>query len=79
MKPGMQKTSFDSNPLLEKSRIFVSLLLKAYQEEAGQSGSVLVKQLIQRFAITAIGESFLAIEFQVSLLEYQLHEESLAG
>lgn len=78
MKPGMQKTSFDSKPLLEKSRVFVSLLLKD-QEEAGPSGSVLVNPLIQRFAIAAMGESFLDIDFQVSLPEHELHEERLAN
>ncbi|MCJ1467858.1 hypothetical protein MMC07_006483 [Pseudocyphellaria aurata] len=63
MKPGMQKTNFDSRPLLEKSRVFVGLLLKE-QDEAGQTGSVLVNPLIQRFAIAAMGESFLDIDFQ---------------
>lgn len=70
MKPGMQKTSFDSKPLLKKSRVFVSLLLKE-QEEAGRSGNVLVNPLIQRFAIAAMGESFLDIDFQVSLPRYR--------
>lgn len=65
MKPGLQKTSYDSRPLLDKSRKFVSLLLKT-QEEIGQSNGVLVNPIIQRFAIAAMGESFLDIDFQVS-------------
>lgn len=67
MKPGMQKTSFDSRPLLDKSRIFVTMLLKD-QEKSSQSGSgsVTVNGLIQRFAIAAMGESFLDIDFKVS-------------
>jgi len=66
MKPGLQKTSYDSKPLLDKSRKFVSLLLKT-QEEIGQSNGLLVNPIIQRFAIAAMGESFLDIDFQVSL------------
>ena len=61
MKPGMQRTSFDSRPMLEKSRTFVDLLLK----EQEQNGQVLVNPLIQRFAIAIMGESFLEIDFQV--------------
>lgn len=78
MKSASKKPFFlDSKPLLKKSRVFVSLLLK-YQEKAGPCGSVLVNSLIQRFAIAAMGESFLDIDFQVSLPEHELHEENLA-
>ncbi|KAI9776222.1 MAG: hypothetical protein M1839_000543 [Geoglossum umbratile] len=62
MKPGLQKTSFDSKPLLEKSRRFVDVLFKAQLEERVGKG-VLVNPLIQRFAIAAMGESFLDIDF----------------
>jgi xanthocillin biosynthesis cytochrome P450 monooxygenase len=65
MKPGLQKTSFDSKPLLEKSRKFVDVLLNAQSEETVGKG-VLVNPLIQRFAIAAMGESFLDIDFGVS-------------
>lgn len=61
MKPGMQRTSFDSRPMLEKSRTFVDLILK----EQERNGQVLVNPLIQRFAIAIMGESFLEIDFQV--------------
>ena len=63
MKPGMQKTHFDSRPLLEKSRRFVDLMIGA-QESAGVSG-VLVNPIIQRCAIAAMGEAFLDIDFGV--------------
>lgn len=77
MKPGMQKTNFDSKPLLEKSRVFVGMLLKE-QEKATHNSSVSVNPLIQRFAIAAMGESFFDIDFQASLQEHELHERILA-
>jgi|SRR5579862_1775817 len=73
MKPGLQKTSFDSKPLLEKSRKFVDLLFKAQSEEGAGKG-VLVNPLIQRFSIAAMGESFLDIDFGVSYPHYICNE-----
>ena len=64
MKPGLQKTTFDSKPLLEKSRQFVSLLYRT-QQEVGHGNGVMVNPLIQRFTIAAMGESFFDIDFQV--------------
>lgn len=64
MKPGMQKTNFDSKPIFDKSRRFVDLLLRTQNED--QTKAVLVNPLIQRFAIAAMGESFLDIDFGVS-------------
>lgn len=64
MKPGLQKTNFDSKPILEKSRRFVDLLLKE-QSVVGNNVGVLVNPIIQRFAIAAMGESFLDIDFGV--------------
>ncbi|KAH8728388.1 cytochrome P450 [Phaeosphaeriaceae sp. PMI808] len=61
MQPGMQKTNFDSKPILDKSRRFVDLLLRTQNED--QNKPVLVNPLIQRFAIAAMGESFLDIDF----------------
>lgn len=61
MKPGMQKTNFDSKPILDKSRRFVDLLLRTQEEN--KEKAVLVNPLIQRFAIAAMGESFLDIDF----------------
>ncbi|MCJ1405449.1 hypothetical protein MMC11_008677 [Xylographa trunciseda] len=63
MKPGLQKTQFDSKPILAQSRKFVDVLLKA-QEDVGRNGGVLVNPIIQRFAISAMGESFLDIDFK---------------
>jgi unspecific monooxygenase len=66
MKPGMQKTNFDSKPILDKSRRFVDLLLRT--QDGDRKKAVLVNPLIQRFAIAAMGESFLDIDFGVSLI-----------
>ena len=65
MKPGMQKRSFDTRPLLRKSRKFVDLLLQEQVIQGNQRG-VLVNPLIQRYAIAVMGESFLDIDFEVS-------------
>jgi unspecific monooxygenase len=67
MKPGMQKTNFDSKPILDKSRRFVDLLLRT--QDGNRKQGVLVNPLIQRFAIAAMGESFLDIDFGVSPIE----------
>ena len=64
MKPGLQKTNFDSRPILDKSRKFVDLLLKM-QSDIGKNSGVLVNPIVQRFAIAAMGESFLDIDFEV--------------
>ena len=64
MKPGMQKTNFDSRPILNKSRRFTDILLDE-QKTLGTSNGVLVNPIIQRFAIAAMGESFLDIDFEV--------------
>ncbi|KAI9765804.1 MAG: hypothetical protein M1840_007086 [Geoglossum simile] len=65
MKPGIQRTSLDSKPLLEKSRKFVDILFNA-QSGVGAGKGVLVNPLIQTFTIDAMGESFLDIDFNVS-------------
>ena len=69
MKPGMQKTNFDSRPILDKSRRFVDILL-GEQKINGQNKGVLVNPVIQRYAIAAMGESFLDIDFEVSRCSY---------
>ncbi|KAF2201232.1 P450 family sporulation-specific N-formyltyrosine oxidase Dit2 [Delitschia confertaspora ATCC 74209] len=61
MKPGMQKGNFEVGPILRMSRRFVDLLLQT-QEKDREKG-VAVNPLIQRFAIAAMGESFLDIDF----------------
>ncbi|KAI4123482.1 MAG: hypothetical protein LQ338_004258 [Usnochroma carphineum] len=62
MKPGLQKTDFDTSAMLEKSRRFVDILL-AQQTMIGENNGVLVNPIIQRFAIAAMGENFLDIDF----------------
>ena len=73
MKPGLQKTNFDTRPILVKSRRFVDLLVEE-QGTVGRDRGVLVNPIIQRFAIAAMGESFLDIDFEVSdrLIKKQL-------
>ncbi|ERF73021.1 hypothetical protein EPUS_07115 [Endocarpon pusillum Z07020] len=63
MKPGLQKTNFDSKPILDKSRRFVDILLNT-QKDIGANNGFLVNPIIQRFAIAAMGESFLDIDFE---------------
>lgn len=77
MKPGMQKTNFDSKPILGMSRKFVDLLQRTQNQD--RSKGVLVNPLIQRFAIAAMGESFLDIDFKVScLLSNRLGQRSVS-
>lgn len=64
MKPGISKQTFDTRQLLDKSRIFVDVLLQD-QANRGVHDGVLINPLVQRFAITAMGQSFLDIDFQV--------------
>lgn len=62
MKPGIQKQDFKIEPIVNKTRTFVSLLLKE-QEETGRNSGVAVNGLIQRWAIAIMGECFLDIDF----------------
>ncbi|KAI9676068.1 MAG: hypothetical protein M1817_000811 [Caeruleum heppii] len=62
MKPGIQKRIFDTTPLVDKSRKFVDVLLKD-QETAGKGSAISVISLCQRYAIAAMGESFLDVDF----------------
>jgi xanthocillin biosynthesis cytochrome P450 monooxygenase len=62
MKPGIQKQDFKIEPIIAKTKTFVSMLLKE-QENIGQKSGVLVNGLIQRWAIAIMGESFLDIDF----------------
>lgn len=66
MKPGLQKTNFNTERLLENTRRFIDLLSKEQTAIKGQGG-VLVNPIIQRFSIAAMGESFLDIDFEVSV------------
>lgn len=66
MKPGISKRTFDSQPILEKSRKFVDLLLREQGKQKSHEG-VLVNPLIQRYAIATMGQNFLDIDFQVCL------------
>ena len=64
MKPGISKHTFDPQLLLDKSRKLVNLLLHE-QASQGVHQGILVNPLIQRYAIAAMGQSFLDIDFQV--------------
>jgi unspecific monooxygenase len=62
MKPGLQKRVFDTRPILEKSRTYVTLLLRE-QEASRSSTGINPSSLNQRWAISVMGQSFLDIDF----------------
>ena len=64
MKPGLQRRITDSRPLLEKSRTFVDILLEE-QKVLGKTVGVLVNPIIQRWAISCMGISFLNLDLKV--------------
>lgn len=66
MKPGIAKRVFDTRPLQDQSRKFVDLLLQA-QSVQGVDNGLFPNQFIQRYAIAAMGESFLGTDFRVSI------------
>ncbi|KAJ5464442.1 Cytochrome monooxygenase xanG [Penicillium daleae] len=63
MKPGLQRRITDSGPLLEKSRTFVDVLLEE-QGRLGDGGGVLVNPIIQRWALSCMGISFMNIDLE---------------
>lgn len=67
MKPGLQRRITDSGPLLEKSRLFVDILLKE-QEILGPARGVLVNPIIQRWALSCMGISFMKVDLKVPSL-----------
>jgi unspecific monooxygenase len=62
LKRGIQKQDFKIEPIIEKTKTFVSMLLQE-QERVGPASGVLVNSLIQRWAIAVMGECFLDIDF----------------
>ncbi|KAH8807450.1 putative sporulation-specific N-formyltyrosine oxidase Dit2 [Xylogone sp. PMI_703] len=62
LKPGIQKQDFKIEPIIDKTRTFVSMLL-SQQKELGPTSGIMVNGLIQRWAISIMGESFLDIDF----------------
>lgn len=64
MKPGLQRRITDSGPLLEKSRTFVDVLLEE-QGRLGDGGGVLVNPIIQRWALSCMGISFMNVDLEV--------------
>ncbi|EAW14843.1 cytochrome P450 monooxygenase xanG [Aspergillus clavatus NRRL 1] len=62
MKPGLQKKTFDSRPLLVKSRRFVDKILED-QATAGKQG-ILVNAYVQKWAVDVMGVSFLDMDLQ---------------
>ncbi|KAJ5224980.1 Cytochrome monooxygenase xanG, partial [Penicillium chermesinum] len=63
MKPGLQRRIPDSGPLLQKSRLFVDLLLKD-QNRLGNSNGVSVNPVIQRWALSCMGLHFMGVDLQ---------------
>lgn len=64
MKPGMQRRNWDTAKMVHKARTFVSLLLDQQRHDEKGVG-VLTNPLIQRVAISIMGDNFLDTEFGV--------------
>lgn len=64
MKPGLQRRITDSGPLSSKSRLFVDVLLEE-QERLGRDKGVLVNPIIQRWALSCMGISFMNVDLEV--------------
>lgn len=64
MKPGLQRRIIDSGHLLEKSRLFVDILLEE-QEKIGRKSGVLANPIIQRWALSCMGISFMNVDLKV--------------
>jgi len=64
MKPGLQRRITDSAPLLEKSRLFVDILVKE-QKMLGVEKGVLVNPIIQRWALSCMGINFMNVDLEV--------------
>lgn len=64
MKPGLQRRITDSSLLLEKSRRFVDIILKE-QDAIGSTKGVLVNPIIQRWALSCMGLSFMNVDLEV--------------
>ncbi|KAJ5681380.1 Cytochrome monooxygenase xanG [Penicillium maclennaniae] len=62
MKPGLQRRITKSGPLLQKSKLFVDILLEE-QEKQGEKG-VLVNPIIQRWALSCMGISFMNVDLE---------------
>ncbi|KAJ5715789.1 Cytochrome monooxygenase xanG [Penicillium malachiteum] len=62
MKPGLQRRITDSKPLLMKSRLFVDTLI-VEQWGLGANG-VSVNPIIQRWALSCMGLSFMGVDLQ---------------
>lgn len=64
MKAGLQRRITDSAPLLEKSRLFVDILVEE-QKKLGTERGVLVNPIIQRWALSCMGINFLNVDLEV--------------
>lgn len=64
MKAGLQRRITDSGPLVKKSRLFVDILLKE-QKKIGMETGVLVNPIIQRWALSCMGISFMNVDLEV--------------
>lgn len=64
MKPGLQRRITDSSLLLAKSRKFVDIILEDQRNSKDGKG-VLVNPIIQRWALSCMGLSFLNVDLEV--------------
>ncbi|KAJ5180915.1 Cytochrome monooxygenase xanG [Penicillium capsulatum] len=63
MKPGLQRRITDSSLLLEKSRRFVDIIIQE-QHALGEAKGVLVNPIIQRWALSCMGLSFMNVDLE---------------
>ncbi|KAJ5083249.1 Cytochrome monooxygenase xanG [Penicillium angulare] len=62
MKPGLQRRITDSDPLLKKSRLFVDKLLE--EQRIVEKNGVVVNPIIQRWALSCMGLSFMGVDIE---------------
>ncbi|KAI9776680.1 MAG: cytochrome P450-dit2 [Candelina submexicana] len=75
-KPGLQR-DFDIDPILRNARVLIDLLCQ--EQAASSSKSVIVGQLLQRYALANLSESILQVDFEtLKNSEAPLHTLQLA-
>ncbi len=64
LKPGLQR-DFDVDPILRNARSLIHLL--CHEQSISPGESVVVGQLLQRYALANLSESILQVDFEVGL------------
>ncbi|KAJ5902658.1 Cytochrome monooxygenase xanG, partial [Penicillium taxi] len=63
MKPGLQRRITDSSLLIQKSRLFVDIIL-GEQIKLGPEKGITVNPIIQRWALSCMGVSFMGVDLE---------------